>query len=116
MKPNDIFSRAARLCGIGEEFLSENELTDVHARALDAINTVLFDLEGREPIESIGSQETVAEKTAEAAVYGGAMCLSLAFGDTNKSALFSDIYNQKRSAVKSNIASVVDALPRTGAV
>lgn len=116
MQPNDIFIRAARLCGTGEEFLSENELTDIRARALDAINATLFDLCEHPGIKKLTEQIEIPEKIADAAVYGTAMFLSLAFGDADKSTLFSEIYNQKRSAVKSSIGKITDVLPGMGDV
>lgn len=116
MKLNDIFKRAARLAGTGEEFLGENETEKFRARALDAINSVLFDLCEKEPYEGLMCDADITDKAADAAVYGTAMFLSLAYGDTDKSTLFSSIYNGKRAAVKSSIGEISDVLPRTGAV
>ena len=62
------------------------------------------------------SETDISEKIADAAVYGTAMFLSLAYGDTDKSSLFSDIYNQKRAAVKAGTGKISDVLPRTGAI
>ncbi|MBO4693867.1 MAG: hypothetical protein J5659_05715 [Clostridia bacterium] len=116
MRASDIFKRAMRLCGISEEVLDENDLTDLHARALDAINTALFDLCGVEGVSSLSDLKDIPAKTADAVVYGTAMLLSLAYGDTDKSSLFSSVFNQKRAAIKSNISKIADVLPRTEAI
>lgn len=116
MKLNDIFERAIRLCGVGEEFLAENDLKDLKARALEAINAVLFDLCGYSGAQELTETADITGTACDAAVYGAAMFLSLAYGDTDKSSLFSDIYNQKRASVKSNIGKVADVLPETEAM
>ncbi len=116
MKLNDIFERAARLTGAGEEFLGENDIEAFRTRALNIINTVLFDLCEKEPYEGLMCETDIPERTADAAVYGTAMFLSLAYGDIDKSNLFSNVYNQKRAAVKSSVGQISDKLPRTGAI
>lgn len=114
MKLENIFKQAVRLCGIGEEYLEENDLKDLRSRALTAINTVLFDLCEEAEHESIFEQAEIPPKAADAAVFGTAMFLSLAYGDTDKSSLFSKIYSDKRTAVKSQVSSVSDVLPKAG--
>ena len=111
MKLNGIFERAVRLCGIGEEYLKGNDLADLKTRALSAINATLFDLCGAEEHDSLAQEAAVAPGIADAAVYGTAMFLSLAYGDTDKSSLFSSVYNAKRAAAKSAVSSVNDVIP-----
>ncbi|MBO7519940.1 MAG: hypothetical protein J6T73_04095 [Clostridia bacterium] len=115
MKVSSIFERAARLCGFADGYLSENDSADISARALTAVNTVLFDLCEKEDCESLLDEISVPGAVADAAVYGTAMYLSLAFGDTDKATFFSKIYSDKRAAVKSSSSRVTDALPETGA-
>lgn len=116
MTTNDVFKRALRLCGMDEEYLSDTEIKDVRARAADIMSAALFDLGYTEPEVAVTDRETVSDGMADAAVYGVAMLLSLGFGDTDKAKLFSDIYSQKRSAVKSEVLRITDVLPGTGAV
>ena len=116
MKLNDIYKRAAQLTGAGDEFLGENDTRTFRSRALAAINSVLFDLCEKAPYDGLMCETDISEKAADAAVYGTAMFLSLAYGDTDKSSLFSGIYNQKRAAVKSAVGKISDVLPETGAI
>ena len=113
MKLENIFKRAALISGISEDYLEENDLKDLHSRALAAINTVLFDLCREAEHQSILEQAAISPDVCDAAVYGTAMFLSLAYGDTDKSALFSKIYSDKRAAAKSNVSAVCDVLPKT---
>lgn len=113
MKLESIFKRAALLCGIGEDYLEENDLKDLRSRALAAINAVLFDLCGEAEHQSISEPAAISPAEGDAAVYGTAMFLSLAYGDTDKSALFSKIYSDKRAAAKSGVSAVCDVLPKT---
>lgn len=112
MKINDIFVRAARLIGISDEFYSENNAAELKERALSAINTSLYDLYEMPPAKSLSEQTEITD-AADACVYGTAMFLSLAFGDTAKAGLFSKIYSDKRTSLKSRIDSIEDALPVT---
>ena len=114
MKLNDIFKRAAQLSGISEDFLEENDLKDLQARALSAVNSVLFDLCSQEEHQSLFESADITPQSADAAVYGTAMFLSLAYGDTDKSSLFSKIYSDKRSSVKASVSAVKDVLPKAG--
>lgn len=115
MKLSSIFDRAARLCGFSEDFLDENCSAEINARALTAVNAVLFDLCETKDRESLLDDVPIDGAAASAAVYGTAMYLSLAFGDTDKAAFFSRIYSDKRTAAKSSSARVADALPKTEA-
>ena len=113
MKINDIFIRAARLIGISNEFYSENNAAELKERALSAINTSLYDLCEMPPAKSLSEQTEITDAAADACVYGTAMFLSLAFGDTAKAGLFSKIYSDKRTSLKSRIDAIEDALPVT---
>ena len=115
MKLNNIFDRAARLCGFTDSYLKENDSDDISARALIAVNAVLFDLCGPEDHGSLLDEISVSRATSDAAVYGTAMYLSLAFGDTDKAEFFSKLFSDKRTAVKSGSDRVFDALPGTEA-
>ena len=115
MKLSNIFDRAARLCGFADGYLNENDSADISARALTAVNTVLFDLCEKEDSESLLDEISVPGAVADAAVYGTAMYLSLAFGDTDKATFFSKIYSDTRAAAKSSFARIADALPKTEA-
>lgn len=116
MKLNSIFERAVRLCGISEEYLHGNDLLSLRARALSAINTTLFDLCGEGAANALSEEADITPAVADAAVYGTAMFISLSHGDTDKSSLFSEIYNAKRAAVKAEVTAVRDLLPKTEAV
>lgn len=113
MKLNDIFERAARLMGISDEFFAENDAGELKKRALCAINTALFDLCEMPPAKTLVEEVEISGAAADAGVYGTAMFLSLAFGDTAKAGLFSKMYSDKRAAFKSRITAVRDALPKT---
>ena len=113
MKLNDIFERAARLVGISDEYFGENDAGELKKRALCAINTALFDLYEMPPAETLVEEVELSGAAAEAGVYGTAMFLSLAFGDTAKAGLFSKIYSDKRTAFKSHVTAVRDTLPKT---
>ena len=115
MKLNSIFERAALLCGISDGYLKDNDQSELKARALAAVNTVLFDLRGEEEHQSILDDIAVSKDVSDAAVYGTAMFLCLAFGDTDKASLFSHIYSDKRAGVKSSGGRVTDVLPKTEA-
>ena len=115
MKLNTIFERAARLCGMAEDYYGNNDSSELSARALTAINTTLFDLSNESEHESLLDETSVSAEVFNAAVYGTAMYLSLAFGDTDKAAFFSKIYGDKRTAVKSTAARIKDLLPKTEA-
>lgn len=112
---NDIFRRAAMLCGAGEDYLTESYNGDINVRALSAINTVLYDICELPPAENLSDSVSISAAKADAAVYGTAMFLSLAFGDTDKSSLFSEIYSAKRAACKSHTAKITDKMPKEGA-
>ena len=112
MKINSIFERAIRLCGIGEDYYKGNDLLNLKIRALSAINTTLFDLCGTEECHTLSEEADISPEAANAAVYGTAMFLSLAYGDTDKSELFSAVYNSKRTAVKSSVSGISDVLPK----
>lgn len=115
MKLNSIFERAVHLAGISDEYVKENDTSDLKARALTAINTVLFDLCETPPCEALGDEPDITAEAQNAAVYGTAMFLCLAFGDTSNANLFSKIYSAKRTAFKSGISAVSDRLPKTEA-
>lgn len=112
---NDIFKRAALLCGTSESYLSENDQTDFNRRALSAINTALYDICEMPPVQNLTDCVDISDAVADAAVYGAAMLLSLAFGDTDKSSLFSKIYSDKRACVKSGVTKIKDTMPKEGA-
>lgn len=114
MKLNRIFENAARLCGIAEDFYKNNDSSELSARALTAINTTLFDLCGENEHDSLLDDFEASSPVLDAAIYGTAMYLSLAFGDTDKASFFSDIYNGKRSGIKSRSQKIKDLLPQTG--
>lgn len=116
MKLNTIFERAVRLCGIAEDYLKENDLLSLKVRALSALNTTLFDLCGEEEHLTLSEEADITPAVADAAVYGLAMFLSLSYGDTDKSSLFSGVYNAKRAAAKSDTGRISDVLPQTEAV
>lgn len=116
MKLNSIFERAVRLCGISEEYLHGNDLLSLRVRALSAINSTLFDLCGAEEANTLSEDLDITPAVADAAVYGAAMFISLSHGDTDKSSLFSGVYNAKRAAVKAETGAVRDVLPETEAV
>lgn len=115
MKLINIFLRAAKLCGISENYLDNNDISDLQSRALTAINTTLFDLCGEPEHRLLSETADVSETCIDAAIYGTAMYLSLAFGDTDNASLFSKIYNSKRAAVKSSLSRIADVLPKTEA-
>lgn len=115
MKLNSIFERAVRLCGINEKFVGNNDSTELRRRALAAINTVLFDLCGEPEHDSLSDEVNISDLAFDAAIYGTAMYLTLAFGDTDYSNFFSKIYSGKRAAFKSSLKRVADILPKTGA-
>lgn len=115
MKLTNIFDRAARLCGFSDSYLKENDSADISERALTAVNAVLFDLCGTDDHESLLDEIILPRAVSDAAVYGTAMFLSLAFGDTEKAGFFSKIFNDKRMAAKSGSDRVSDALPETEA-
>ncbi|MBO4734478.1 MAG: hypothetical protein J5662_08380 [Clostridia bacterium] len=115
MKINSIVERAALLCGISDGYLKENDQSELNARALTAANTVLFDLCGEAEHRSILDEVSVSRDIENAAVYGVAMFLCLAFGDTDKASLFSHIYSDKRALVKSAGGKISDVLPKTEA-
>ena len=114
---NDVFKRATALCGISESYMEENDQSDLKEKARAAVDSVIFDLCGIIPADHITEVKELGPEFSDAAAYGAAMFLSLAFGDTDKSAVFSEIYSGKRSALKSKIATIRDVLPKTeGAV
>ena len=115
MKLNTILERAARLSGLAEDYCKSNVSSELSARALAAVNTVLFDLCGESEHESLLDDTTLSGAVFEAAVYGTAMYLSLAFGDTDRASFFSKIYSGKRSAAKSKTARTADVLPKAEA-
>ena len=115
MKLTSIFENAARLCGMAQDYYKNNDSSEISARALTAINTVLFDLCEEEKHESLLEEVPLSGSAFEAAVYGTAMYLSLAFGDTDKAAFFSDVYGGKRAGVKSRSTLIADRLPKTEA-
>ena len=114
MKIYNIFKQAAVISGISDSFLEENGLDEISERALTAINTVLFDLCKAPVFESLSDGIEIDDEIADTAVYGVAMFLSLAFGDTEKSEVFSKIYSDRRAKAKSEICAVCDALPKVG--
>ncbi|MBO7519937.1 MAG: hypothetical protein J6T73_04075 [Clostridia bacterium] len=115
MKLTNIFENAARLCGMAEDYYKNNDSSELSARALTAINTVLFDLCEEEKHESLLEEVPLSGAVFDAAVYGTAMYLSLAFGDTDKASFFSGVYGGKRAGVKSKSAAIADRLPKTEA-
>ena len=115
MKLSSIFEHAARLCGMAEDYYKDNDSSELSARALTAINTTLFDLCEEKEHESLLDEISAEKQIIDAAKYGTAMYLSLAFGDTDKASFFSNIYSDKRAAVKSNTSRVKDLLPKTEA-
>ena len=115
MKLNSIFERAARLCGMAESYYKNNDSSDLSARALTAINATLFDLCEEGEHESLLDESLASDAVFDAAVYGTAMYLSLAFGDTDKASFFSKIYSDKRTNIKSSSAKIKDLLPKTEA-
>lgn len=114
MKLNDILNRAIMLCGADADYISDNNQESLKSRGLSAINTVLYDICEMPAFESISDEAEINAPTADAAVYGTAMFLCLAFGDTDKSALFSKIYSDKRTAVKSGVGYIIDESPKEG--
>ena len=114
MKLNDILTRAILLCGADGDYLSEVSSDTLKMRGLSAMNTVLFDICEMPAAESLSCETEISPAVADAAVYGTAMFLSLAFGDTDKSSLFSEIYSDKRTAVKSNVGFIPYKMPREG--
>lgn len=114
---NDVFKRAAALCGISKSYLEENDNSDLTEKVRAAVDSVIFDLCGIIPTDNISETNKLSPEFSDAAAYGAAMFLSLAFGDTDKSAVFSEIYSGKRAALKSRISAIKDVLPKTeGAV
>ena len=115
MKLTNIFENAARLCGMAEDYYKNNDSSELSARALTAVNTTLFDLCEEAEHESLLEEVSLPAAVTDAAVYGTAMYLSLAFGDTDRASFFSKIYNSKRTTVKSGKGEIEDRLPKTEA-
>lgn len=114
MKLNNILNRAVMLCGADSDYISDNNHETLKVRGLSAINTVLYDICEMPAFESLSDETEINAPVADAAVYGTAMFLCLAFGDTDKSSLFSKIYSDKRTAVKSGVGYIIDESPKEG--
>ena len=114
MKIYNILRRAALISGMSVSFLEENGHDEISERSLTVVNAVLFDLCEMQKSDSLFDETDIDEETADVAVYGVAMFLSLAFGDTEKSEVFSKIYSDRRAKVKSKICEIKDTLPKVG--
>lgn len=115
MKIINLVQNACRLCGMAEDYYENNDSGEFSARALTAVNATLFDLCGEEAKESLLDEADLNGAYSDAAVYGIAMYLSLAFGDTDKASFFCKIYNGKRAGAKSETGQIKDLLPKTEA-
>lgn len=78
---------------------------------LSAINRVIFDLTDKKgEITNLSQKINLTEPQSEALPYGVAMFLCLIEGDNERHAVFTEIYNKKRTRAKSHRSSVVDIM------
>ena len=106
----DIYNRAAVLLSFtgpdGNVCPNEGLLR----RAKDILAQLCCDLEV--PVPALLTDEVDAEPEATAALcYGMAMLLSLTEGEPQKNAMFTELYNAKRAAVKAGVTKTDDVLP-----
>lgn len=112
MTGNDIFVTVTTLLGFADTLSDVNSDTSLRERALMALNRIGADLCGMKPIDSLNCSVNINSGYGEALIYGTAMLLSLTDGDSEKNSIFTTLYNAKRTAAKSQIVSVNDALPK----
>ena len=115
MKINEILNRAVRLVGFGEEYLAENDNSDLRSRGLSAINATLSDLCEMPPCDRLSDEIDMSPAYVDACVYGTAMFICIYFGDADKGRMFSNMYIDRRAKAKGEILRVADRLPKTEA-
>lgn len=106
----EIYKRVLNISGYlnnGDMFLGEESLT---VRIIGLINQVCLDLKIPK-INSLGERIIAVPEKIDALCYGTAMLFALSEGNTEKSRLFTQIYNAKRTAVLSTKDLVEDTLP-----
>ena len=112
----EIYEKAMSLLGYTDSDGNAKENNAFSRRAVNAINTIGSDLCDMTPINNIMDEVTADEKTSQAMCYGVAMILSLCENDGEKNSVFTQIFNSKRTALKSSVGTVKDLLPSIGGI
>ena len=110
MNGYEIYDKAA--LRLGYKGTGNNGILDtrIMGRALEFINQIALDLKLK-AVADLSENIDCSSETAEALCCGVAMLMSFCEGDTNKNAIFTAIYNAKRSALLSGKELIVDTLP-----
>lgn len=110
MTVNEVFKKAVALLGYSNADGSESGLEVLHSRNATAVNQILADL-GEQGTLVDTDKIPLSNNGLEVLIYGTAMLLALSISDNEKSNLFTNLYNLKRSSYKSHITKRSDTLP-----
>ncbi len=114
MNGNEIFRRTMLLLGYNDHSGNVAGETALKIRAVEAINTVLYELCKHSPVSDLETELSVDDGVADALVYGVGMILANGEGDGERGALFAEIYNMKRAGIRAKSGTVADVLPVCG--
>lgn len=110
MTGNDILKISASLLGYTDANGEMEGLKTIINRGCEFINQIGFDLEIPK-ISMLSEKLTLSQKAEELLIYGVCMLIALNCEDTDKSELFTRLYNMKRAGFKSNITTKQNVLP-----
>ena len=111
MTVNDLFGKVVELLGYSCENGDSSGLIVIESRVLTAVGQILSDLGVRKAPTTFTEQLEIEAKTEEALIYGTAMLLAIGTGDAEKGRFFTELYNMKRTACKSEIVKRKNVVP-----
>ncbi len=106
----DIYKRALSISGYLNDGIVLGDDGVLIEKVPDIINQIALDLKIPE-INDIEQNVNATPEQFDAACYGVAMLLAIKDRDSDKSRLFTQIYNSKRAAALSESGKIYDTLP-----
>lgn len=107
----DIYEKAMQFIGMCDTDGEIPDGTAILPAALEAVNQIGFDLCGMKPKERLFDDIDLPADALSAMPYGVGMLLSMSIGVTQQNALLTQLYNAKRTTIKSGVSRVRDRLP-----
>lgn len=110
MTGNKIFEKAMMILGYTDNEGHIIDSSGLRERSLYIINLILNDLKNGVGVNEMSAEIELNEVEEQTMIYGVCMMLTLGLNDSERNSLFTELYNLKRTAAKSEKSAVKERL------